>query len=619
MIGSTARAHDIKVILFISVILLATGFYFITFTPSTSAVGTWGGQDTYRLPVAWCVVRGSPAQSDPNIPNPWGGFDRTTDEILWRRHERVTDNIYLAQAGITFRSNINPAIHASFQYKPIDDPGIIGQPGDLLQSSLDPSIPTEYVRMQHACKDIWTSDTMGGEFPGIMALNIRLFVDRMGIPLPLDGELGVGLCKESFGSNLCRAPYEAHVAVVDNYFTIPGVSSGRWNNDPMDQTLGHEIGHALSLNHRNDVTALMYPSQQLDSGGQVYNKLFNSQEVIDIRGPVNSPARLIPGTEIDPPNTVLGGDVVRSIKVDRLGESNNTLPYQDLASVEVTLDKRNNSITFGHELAGLIPDSKHRINNTDYWTLVDIDNNITTGGNETILKKIGVPFVNYSGVDLAMVSQVTGSNITNGININGSAWFTGNNNTIPLPANHTKFDIQTLTIQGHYVNGTQRIRIYDTVNIILNNTGQFMNSSEPLIKLEKPFLLHAFISSIGSITDKLDENINKSRPLRLSQPLYPQCYIENGHVIPGQNITTNVSGLLPNSKIYLQIGDRPITEGVTNSSGSSTIKFTVPLDTTPQLHLVTIGVENTSLTADCELDVKSKGKTDSNNSTLLLN
>jgi hypothetical protein len=78
----------------VPLIVLATLAQILSVTSNVAnAPGTWGGQDTYRIPMAWCVVRGSPAQADPNIPNPWGGFDRTTDEILWRRHERVTDNI----------------------------------------------------------------------------------------------------------------------------------------------------------------------------------------------------------------------------------------------------------------------------------------------------------------------------------------------------------------------------------------------------------------------------------------------------------------------------------------------------------------------------------------------
>ena len=79
--------------------------------------------NTIRVPISWCAVSGSQAADSPNIPDPWGGVDTTTDDVLWRRHERATDNIYLPEGtGITFRSGINDAIHSSWNFPVINDP-----------------------------------------------------------------------------------------------------------------------------------------------------------------------------------------------------------------------------------------------------------------------------------------------------------------------------------------------------------------------------------------------------------------------------------------------------------------------------------------------------------------
>src|SRR4051812_32206458 len=85
-----------------------------------------GGQDLLHVPISWCPVRGSPAEASPNL-----GGDTETDAILWRRHERPTDNIYINTAGITFRSAINNA-WATLDFPRLNDPDTsLAQQGDM--------------------------------------------------------------------------------------------------------------------------------------------------------------------------------------------------------------------------------------------------------------------------------------------------------------------------------------------------------------------------------------------------------------------------------------------------------------------------------------------------------
>jgi hypothetical protein len=85
----------------------------------------------------------------------------------------------------------------------------------------------------------------------------------------------------------------------------------------------------------------------------------------------------------------------------------------------------------------------------------------------------------------------------------------------------------------------------------------------------------------------------------------PQCYTEAG-AQSALNTTVRISGLLPNREIYVGIGPRAVAEGISDNFGNSTIQFTVPTDTTPGLHLITVGVDKTALTADCEIKISDK-------------
>ncbi len=64
----------------------------------------WGasleaGGGNLSVPVRWCGIEGAPSMADPGVVG-----EATTDDVLWRRHERPSDQIYIPLAAMTFRS-----------------------------------------------------------------------------------------------------------------------------------------------------------------------------------------------------------------------------------------------------------------------------------------------------------------------------------------------------------------------------------------------------------------------------------------------------------------------------------------------------------------------------------
>jgi len=580
-------------------LLLTITIYDVGSIQMAESRGTWFGADTIHVPIAWCAVNGSQAVVSPNIPNPWGGVDTTTDEVLWRRHERVSDNIYINPAGISFRSAINDALHTSLNFPIISDPDpTLGSIGNVTKEDF---LRREFKQVINECDSEWENRSKSGTVNGIPTINIRRFVHSDGIE---DEDLiGTSLCKKDPSTGSCRVPYDGYAFVIDNFYTAYGASGG-WNNDPFDQNLGHELGHALGLNHRDAPYALMNTSQQENGpGGTVNNIALDSAEIITAR----SNAVLVPGTEIDPNNNVFQGVVVRSIKVDNVEENETLLPYQDLSSVKVTFDKKQNITAIDQQLFGLIPKNilYNNESSTQYWTLIDLDNNTKTGGNQTILQDIGVPPTKFLGADLVLLGEVDeNNNLTKSNNIRGSSWvFTqqGQNMTL-LPSNMSRFNKETAILELHYRNKTTPLSemdglpIYDTISVKLNNSGN-------LVSINKPFSIQAIISYNGTIVDRLnDQTEDEGSSLILTQPFFPQCFI-NETAERGKNATIYVSGLLPNSNVHALIGPRFIANGTTTDFGNIKIDFTVPNDTNDGLHLITVGVDNTALTADCEIIV----------------
>jgi hypothetical protein len=73
--------------------------------------------DLIQVPLRWCALEGTSA-----VDNPSAVGESTTDNVLWRRHERASDNIWIPGANITFRSAMISSVTVQANFPIITDP-----------------------------------------------------------------------------------------------------------------------------------------------------------------------------------------------------------------------------------------------------------------------------------------------------------------------------------------------------------------------------------------------------------------------------------------------------------------------------------------------------------------
>ena len=147
---------------------------------------------TIFVPTSWCAVAGSPAIVNPNIPI-WPlstTISSTTDDVLWARHERLTENTYLLDrhfdnsqigpqgetANISFRSAVTATLNINFPTVADSDP-FIGQLGDVRGEWPVQSL-TELHDTGKKCIDSWKllDPNNNNQVYGIPVVNVRRFV-----------------------------------------------------------------------------------------------------------------------------------------------------------------------------------------------------------------------------------------------------------------------------------------------------------------------------------------------------------------------------------------------------------------------------------------------------------
>ncbi|MDQ3226393.1 MAG: hypothetical protein M3Q50_07170 [Chloroflexota bacterium] len=579
--SAVLRALGICLLLLGSTVLATT----MQSVQPAAATVAFPGQQLLQVPFRWCAVRGSDAQT-----NPMSVGEPTTNDYLWRRHERASDRVLIPGAMITGRSAF-AAAHLGRSFPIIDDPipPSSGGPG-ALGDMVAPAIDTAEVKLAWAaCDAAWDALTGPGVLVGFPAVNLHRFVNQDGSAA---NQTGYAEYNASFGDpgtfDRCTIPptitsatfvWSGRLAVAD-YSLTRGF-------DPDDLVVAHEFGHAAGLDHGNGLNEggggfdlSCDPSENVNAtphsfmtpGGSLTRAVTSLQ-----RNHMRTILLRYSGTQIDPPAALVNADTISDQRTDAVLDVLDV--GVDLASVAVAEIPTADTTVISHLLFGLIP--AEDVEN-QYVLFADLDNDVNTGG---------------APADLGFTTGFQGAELVTRVVV-GPGY-------------------QTTPTVWIYRNGSleeeNRDFISEVSSQIGSETGEEVAHVVSLAlptsvrgPANVPFRLQAIAEQLqGELEFDILPNgsLDGSRPISLVPPVYPVCAVEPPQPAPGDTVVIEVSGLTPGQGAHVVLGDVLVSTGQIDGDGNASIEFQLPGDTRSGPRLVTVGVDGTALTADCVINV----------------
>jgi RTX calcium-binding nonapeptide repeat (4 copies) len=569
--------------------------------------------DTIFVPLRWCAIEGSPA-----VTNPAGVGEPDTDNVLWRRHERATDNIWLPGARISFRSAMIREAFAMADFPIIPDPDR-PPPGAGVEGDIDHSTSAELLDARAACLSAWDDleMTLGVNIEGTVAINLRRFVNADGTTSNL---AGFGTFSISYtGPNPCTGQIVSNnygdgpfASVIDNSFTLPG--------DPHDALLAHELGHSLFLGHGNGLdddadgffdacdgqffnasppeeSPTASPASLMTSGlgSEVVTTRQRGTTAASATGSqagARGVAKVTSGTTFDPAANLLPGAVTADSRTDSVHDV--TADAIDLVSAGISRNSVAKRIGFWHTLFGTIP----REGRFRYLLFGDLDNDPGTGGAPS---NVGFS-TNFPGAEL-ITSITVRSKPGVGRIVTPAVWRFEAGGFVKLPDN------RITPILSRTVEQETHVALFDSATV------EIPSALVPPVADEVRFEAVAQGPTIeGKGLDRLpDESLDViGLPLFVAEPDFATAVTTPTHVKPGDTVTVDVEGLAPNAEIHLLLGPNEITKDFTGDDGAATIQFVVPSNAEVGLRLITVGILNAALTADSTVTVCSNLGTKAN-------
>jgi hypothetical protein len=125
------------------------------------------GRDAFAqvvtIPIRWCALAEAPSMQNPGLVN-----EGSRKDVLWRRHERVTDNIFYPQCRVNLRSGAIAAL-PDFVYLTEAD---WRPPGTTRPAGLEPGdvLLAEVNLIWNKCSEMW--HTKAPNVTGIVAVHV---------------------------------------------------------------------------------------------------------------------------------------------------------------------------------------------------------------------------------------------------------------------------------------------------------------------------------------------------------------------------------------------------------------------------------------------------------------
>jgi len=553
------------------------------------------GNKFRHLPIQWCVLAGSPTAVSPGTVDPDNpGADMTT--VLWRRHERASDRIYLPLAAsdaangvvpVTFRS---AADQQTFPFLPNRTFPVITGPhanGDL-------DIVTDDIKaVVQACNQAW-----GPSAPGLVVVNVNnLFKNGTQIG-------GEGYSSWGGGGSFTDT---ANFGFASNYVFIEDRSHvGSSNADA--NLLGHELGHALNMFHTSPSDNVM-SKVFINDADPPHTFSTNIQDGVDQAGSMLSPltgtlprtinqvdwhqrmAQKWPGTVLDPPDTLINALLPTFLLLDGLGDVAAAEAGVNLSAVRVSGDVPGGVLHINFRLVGPVIQSFTPV---DYFFLADLDNNAGTGGAPAQFPSDSdLPPNSFTGVELIVRVRAL---------LTGDVCEVGCSTTFTLTPTVWLFQGGTFVKQAaNFASAFETQSVGEDVpSGVFGNLEVFFPSSIPTGNVRVQAITH---DGSNNTIDKLDDT-DVGLVGSLAPPVFPVCGVNPGQVQPGVETNVTAHGMVPNEMAKVMLADLLLQVATADAQGNVNANIVIPIDARVGRRLVTVGTLRTALTADCGVDVE---------------
>ncbi len=578
---------------------------------------------TYSVPIRWCVVAndtnddgdfdagedGAPAFTDPAAVG-----EPDTDNLLWRRHERISEATYIPQADVTLRSGLYNIVEDATLRFPIIPDQDTSDPNHQIGEVTSPGTDnTEWTNTYNACVDAWRDDH-GVEDIGIVAVVVRDIVDGTpGFDLQGVGWLG-----------------QRRVMVEDNAWSLPASTlNNSAVDDGVDKLLGHEVGHTWptaaspetntdGLRHvcsaaqgGEDDNILRQGRQDLDGDNLLDNSQLSTSvaqitdrgaddsdctgddttEAIDQIAAIQGSTSAVPGCKLNGTNTDCTQE--SDVRTDRVGEVEQ--PFLDLSVLTITEDSPNTRIAF--ELLGrLTVADLSGFTVAEYVVVADTDNDLGTGGRPGSL---GLP-TEFQGAELAVRVSATPTADNEFLNLRPAVWRFQQDEFVQVVDRRIRAFLRPMVAIIDYDNRSEEVHTSDVVVVELPDSVRGT--------LSEPFRVQSVVRGVRSpqpvVVDRLDDSPEeRGREFRLRSPTFPTCNVVPDLAAAGGLVTVTSRGLLPSRGVHVVFGSDAVATGTSDATGRSSVNFQLPADAAVGKHLVTVGTDGTALTADCTVEV----------------